>query len=63
MAEFERNPEIVIVGSTMVDLVAYSPSLPVPGETVRGTAFEKNFGGENLVTSAFRIFLSSINDF
>lgn len=37
---------IVVVGSTMVDLVAFAERLPEPGETVVGTAFLQGFGGK-----------------
>lgn len=35
-----------MVGSTMVDMVAYSPRIPVIGETIFGTKFEQNYGGK-----------------
>ena len=41
-----RRVEVAVVGSTMVDLVAYGPSLPLRGETVFGSSFAKNFGGK-----------------
>ena len=41
-----RRVEVAVVGSTMIDLVAYGPSLPLRGETVFGTSFAKNFGGK-----------------
>ena len=34
-----RTPHIVVVGSTNTDLVAMTPHIPVPGETVLGGAF------------------------
>lgn len=37
---------IVVVGSTMVDLVAFAERLPEPGETVVGTRFHQGFGGK-----------------
>ena len=39
-------PRIVVVGSTMVDLVAYADRLPGPGETLVGTRFLQGFGGK-----------------
>jgi hypothetical protein len=39
-------PKIVVVGSTNVDLVAYCPTLPRPGETLMGTNFIQCFGGK-----------------
>ena len=39
-------PRIVVVGSTMIDLVAFADRLPGPGETVVGTRFLQGFGGK-----------------
>ncbi|KAJ1436905.1 putative ribokinase [Ochromonadaceae sp. CCMP2298] len=39
-------PEIVIVGSTMMDLVTYADVLPKVGETIFGTSFVTSFGGK-----------------
>ncbi|MEJ7744636.1 MAG: ribokinase [Nocardioidaceae bacterium] len=41
-----RTPRIVVVGSTMMDLVAYAPVLPGAGQTLRGTEFRLGFGGK-----------------
>ncbi|MFL5684575.1 MAG: ribokinase [Chloroflexota bacterium] len=40
------SPRIVVVGSTMIDLVAYADRLPGDGETVLGTSFLTGFGGK-----------------
>lgn len=40
------RPEIVVVGSLNMDLVARAPHLPVPGETVAGQAFATVAGGK-----------------
>lgn len=40
------NPRIAVVGSTMVDLVAYVDRVPGAGETVWGSEFELGFGGK-----------------
>ena len=37
---------VVVVGSANVDLVASSPRMPKPGETISGTRFEQLFGGK-----------------
>lgn len=37
---------IVVFGSTNVDVVAYSPRLPRPGETVHGDAYSIGLGGK-----------------
>lgn len=37
---------IVIVGSANIDLIAYVPKFPAPGETIFGSRFEKGLGGK-----------------
>lgn len=37
---------IVVVGSTMIDLIAYADRLPGDGETVVGSSYETGFGGK-----------------
>ena len=39
-------PRIVVVGSTMIDLIAYADRLPGDGETVIGSSYETGFGGK-----------------
>jgi ribokinase len=39
-------PRIVMVGSSNIDLIAYAPHLPMPGETLHGSRFEMGFGGK-----------------
>ncbi len=39
-------PRVMIVGSTMMDLVAYADRLPEAGETVVGSSFQVGFGGK-----------------
>ena len=39
-------PRIVVVGSTMIDLIAYADRLPGDGETVIGSTYETGFGGK-----------------
>ena len=41
-----RRPRIVVVGSTMIDLIAYADPLPRAGETVFGSSFRLGFGGK-----------------
>jgi ribokinase len=41
-----ERPGILVVGSTMIDLVAYADRLPDDGETVVGTSFHSGFGGK-----------------
>ena len=40
------HPRIVVIGSTMIDLIAYAERLPAAGETLVGTAFRSGFGGK-----------------
>jgi ribokinase len=42
----QTTPAIVVVGSTMIDLVAYADRLPDTGETVVGNRFDLGFGGK-----------------
>jgi ribokinase len=42
----QRAPVIAVVGSANVDLVAYTPRIPGPGETVIGDRFSLSFGGK-----------------
>lgn len=41
-----EQPHIVVVGSTMIDMIAYSKKIPSAGETVIGEAFSLGFGGK-----------------
>jgi ribokinase len=40
------SPSILVVGSTMIDLIAYAERLPEAGETLVGTGFRSGFGGK-----------------
>lgn len=40
--------DVVVLGSANVDLVAFAPRLPAPGETVLGTDFAEHAGGKGL---------------
>ncbi|MFV2061943.1 MAG: ribokinase [Chloroflexota bacterium] len=42
----DRGPWLTVVGSTMIDLVAYAARLPERGETVVGDRFTQGFGGK-----------------
>ena len=46
MSRGAGEPGIVVIGSTMIDLVAFADRLPEPGETVVGTRFLQGFGGK-----------------
>lgn len=39
-------PRIVVVGSTMIDLIAYTSRIPAAGETLVGEGFHMGFGGK-----------------
>jgi ribokinase len=39
-------PSILVVGSTMIDLIAYAERLPEAGETLVGREFRSGFGGK-----------------
>ena len=39
-------PKIAVVGSTMIDLVAYTSRVPDSGETLVGESFQMGFGGK-----------------
>ncbi|MEO6061676.1 MAG: ribokinase [Thermoflexales bacterium] len=41
-----QAPEIVVVGSSNMDLITYAPRLPAPGETLMGTRFQTGYGGK-----------------
>jgi ribokinase len=41
-----RRPRIGVVGSNMVDLIAYASRMPVIGETLEAPSFEMGFGGK-----------------
>ncbi|MDE0927302.1 MAG: ribokinase [Acidimicrobiales bacterium] len=42
----ETQPTLAVVGSTMIDLVAYAEVLPEDGETLLGEKFQMGFGGK-----------------
>ncbi len=50
-------PVVLVVGSTMIDLIAYAERLPEAGETLVGTGFAMGFGGKgaNQAVAAARL--------
>lgn len=38
--------DVVVIGSSFVDMLCYTPRIPRPGETVRGSKFQIDFGGK-----------------
>ena len=49
------EPRIVVVGSTMIDLVAYASRLPNDGETVIGSDYRTGFGGKASCRAAVKL--------
>lgn len=63
------TPRIIVVGSTMIDLIAYADVLPGPGQTLEGREFQMGFGGKgaNQAVMAARlgaevIFVNRVGD-
>ena len=52
-------PRIIVVGSTMMDLVAYTDRVPEAGETVVGTSFQTGFGGKGANQAAMARLLGA----
>lgn len=46
MQRLRQAVKVVVVGSANMDMVAFTPRLPAPGETVLGTRFEMACGGK-----------------
>lgn len=42
----EAGQDVMVVGSTMVDLLSYLERFPAPGETIFGRSFSMGFGGK-----------------
>lgn len=38
--------DVAVVGSNMVDFVVYADELPLPGMTIFGSSFVRNYGGK-----------------
>ena len=57
MSDGGSRPQVVVVGSVMVDLVVYADPLPETGETVLGSAFAMGCGGKgaNQAVTAHRL--------
>src|SRR5215217_1459352 len=57
MMPTDTAPSILVVGSTMIDLIAYADLLPEAGQTVVGTGFAMGFGGKgaNQAVAAARL--------
>ena len=46
MAQRQQQVAIIVVGSTMIDMMTYVERVPAAGETVVGTRFAQGFGGK-----------------
>jgi ribokinase len=46
MERKEQEQAVVVVGACNIDLISYVPRFPSPGETLKGTKFQKGFGGK-----------------
>ena len=55
----ERNFSVVVVGSTMIDLISYLPRVPEVGETVVGDSFQMTFGGKGANQAIMAAMLGS----
>ncbi|MEO7124908.1 MAG: PfkB family carbohydrate kinase [Nakamurella sp.] len=40
------SPAVIVVGSTMMDMIAYTDRMPADGETIAGKRFSLGFGGK-----------------
>lgn len=41
-----HEPTVLVIGSTMIDMIAYADRVPEPGETLVGNTFSLGFGGK-----------------
>ena len=58
MSQEEHN-SVVVVGSTMIDLISYSPRVPEAGETIVGESFQMTFGGKGANQAVMASILGS----
>ncbi|KAK6180944.1 hypothetical protein SNE40_008905 [Patella caerulea] len=42
----DKSIDVVVVGSSIIDLISYTQRQPKPGETIKGSKFCKGFGGK-----------------
>jgi ribokinase len=61
----DAAPRILVVGSTMIDLITYADRLPMDGETVVGTRFQSGFGGKGanqaVIAARFGAAIAMVN--
>ena len=59
------EPHLVVVGSTMIDMVAYTKRVPQAGETIEGEKFVMGFGGKGanqaVMARRFGVKVSMVN--
>jgi ribokinase len=53
------HPRIAVVGSTMIDLIAYTTRVPQAGETIQGDDFQLGFGGKGANQAVMARFLGA----
>ena len=58
MSQEEHN-SVVVVGSTMIDLISYSSRVPEAGETIVGDSFQMTFGGKGANQAVMASMLGS----
>ena len=58
MSQEEHN-SVVVVGSTMIDLISYSSRVPQAGETIVGDSFQMTFGGKGANQAVMASILGS----
>ncbi len=58
MSQEEHN-SVVVVGSTMIDLISYSSRVPEAGETIVGNSFQMTFGGKGANQAVMASILGS----
>ena len=58
MSQEEHN-SVVVVGSTMIDLISYSSRVPEAGETIVGDSFQMTFGGKGANQAVMASILGS----
>ena len=45
-SERKAYPGVVVVGASVMDMIAYVPRFPTTGETLHGSSFATGFGGK-----------------
>ena len=50
-SERPSSPAVVVIGASVMDMIAYVPRFPATGETLHGSSFVTGFGGKGTNTS------------